>query len=205
PILEGILVRVLAGLLPACSSLDEEAARQMVQSMAQVQQALKLLQRDDLLNAWLEKLQRLLELSVHGLVRGWCSRKLLEQGKLSDEAFHRLARLSLSPAREPMDVAAWATGLLQGSGMVLLHHEELWQSLDRWLMELPEVTFTQMLPLLRRAFADFTPRERQAMGEKIKHLRQQLSTPASYNKGVEIHEERAQLVLPVLREILGVK
>ena len=31
----------------------------------------------------------------------------------------------------------------------------------------------EMLPLLRRAFADFTGPERRQMGEKVKHLRHQ--------------------------------
>jgi hypothetical protein len=65
-----------------------------------------------------------------------------------------------------------------------------------------------MLPLLRRAFADFSGPERRMMGEKVKRLRQS-ERPAksrsadrpSVEPGIQL--ERARLVLPILRHILG--
>lgn len=204
PIIEGIAARIFVGISPACSSLDDDAAQQMVTSIGMVQQSLELLQRGDLLDTWLEKLQRLMNQTVHGLIRGWCCRILLEKGKLGDEEFHRQARLALSTARDPMEVAAWATGLLKGSGMVLLHQDELWQTLDRWLVELPDDIFTTLLPLMRRAFADFTDPERQAMGEKVKQLGKSVAkaTPTS-SDAPSVNVERAKMVLPILRQILG--
>jgi len=207
PILEGLLARIFVGLLPACSSLDDDAAKQMTGNMDGVQQSLELLQRQDLLDAWLAQLQLLMNKDVHGLLRGRCCRILLEKGRLVDEEFHRVCRLALSTVNEPSVVAAWATGLLQGSGMVLLHQDELWRILDRWLIELPETTFIEMTPLLRRAFADFTAPERRAMGEKVKHLDSPTSSSkkTSATEKASINLERARLVLPVLRRILGIE
>ncbi|MFT3881238.1 MAG: DUF5682 family protein [Gemmatales bacterium] len=207
PILEGLLARIFVGLLPACSSLDDEAAKQMTGNIDGVQQSLELLHRQDLLEAWLVQLQLLMNKEVHGLLRGRCCRILLEKGQLVDEEFHRVCRLALSTVNEPSIVAAWATGLLQGSGMVLLHQDELWRILDRWLIELPETTFIEMVPLLRRAFADFTGPERRAMGEKVKHIHSVMSSTKRENATdtPNINLERARLVLPVLKHILGIE
>lgn len=207
PILEGLLTRIFVGLLPACSSLDDDAARQMTMNLDGVQQSLELLQRQDLLDAWLVQLQQLMSMDVHGLLRGRSCRILLEKGQLVDKEFHRVCRLALSTVNEPSNVAAWATGLLQGSGMVLLHQDELWRILDRWLIELPETTFIELVPLIRRAFADFTGPERRAMGEKVKHINSagSLMKHVRATEKASINLDRARLVLPVLKHILGNK
>jgi hypothetical protein len=62
-----------------------------------------------------------------------------------------------------------------------------------------------MLPLLRRAFSGFQAPERRKMGEKVRHLGMdrgpgETSTP----NGGDVDRERADLVLPVLAQILGV-
>lgn len=150
--------------------------------------------------------------SVHGLVRGRCCRLLLEQRELDDREMERLARLALSPAAPAGQAAAWVEGAVSGSAMLLLHEEGLWLALDRWLVDLSQVTFVAILPLLRRAFSAFQPPERRAMGEKVRLL--QGSGLRSQGSGVRGQEsaaaaglihERANLVLPVLAHILGVE
>jgi hypothetical protein len=127
---------------------------------------------------------------------------------LSEVELYRLARLSLSPANPPAACAAWATGLLKGSGLAILHQDGVWQVFDRWLSELSAEVFTEMLPLVRRAFADFTGPERRQMGEKVKHLSSTAGTSRKPGSGstlsVDINHERAAQVLPVLRQILGI-
>jgi hypothetical protein len=207
PIIESMFERAVVGLPAACSSLDEDAAKQMANGLAAVQQSLDLLQRDDLLGTWYALLTQLMRKEIHGLLRGWSCRLLLEKGKLDDEEFHRLTRLALSTANDPQVSAAWAAGLLRGSGMVLLHQDELWRVFDQWLRELPDQTFQEMLPLIRRAFADFTGPERRQMGEKVKHLRAEAggAKPKAMKSNSGLNEERALLVLPVLAQILGVE
>lgn len=206
PVVAGMFERAMVGLLPAVSSLDDDSAEEMVKSLVAVQQALDLLQRSDWEAEWQEQLHRILAKDVHGVLRGWSCRLLLEKGKLPAEEFYRITRLALSSAHDPFAVAAWMAGLLRGSGMLLLHQDELWQVFDQWLRELPEKTFTEMLPLLRRAFADFSGPERRQMGEKVKHLNIESSPPPSLSptRGGGFNTERARRVLPVLAQILGV-
>lgn len=208
PVLVGFLERILVGLVPACASLDDDAATQMVQSIEAVQHSLDLLNLAEQRAEWRDVLRLLADQStIHGLVRGYVCRLLLEQQLLSDDELQRRARLELSPAALPAQATAWLEGLLRGSGLVLLHRDGLWAALDRWIADLTSESFTELLPLVRRAFANFQPPERRAMGEKVQKLplgtapgSPQRTSTSSQN----INHDRARLVLPVLGKILGI-
>jgi hypothetical protein len=207
PIVEGMLERALVGLAAACSALDDDAAARMVESMGRAAEALQILNRDDLHQEWRGCLERLIHKVIHQHVAGWACRLLSDSGAIPAEELYRLARLALSPVNPPAQCAAWATGLLRGSGMALLHQDALWQVFDRWLAELSGAVFLEMLPLLRRAFADFTGPERRQMGEKVKHLgssepnHRPSRSPSS--DSTQVDPERASRVLPILAHILG--
>ncbi|HEV8190683.1 MAG TPA: DUF5682 family protein [Ktedonobacterales bacterium] len=210
PVIDGLFARVVVGLPPACSSLDDEAAEGIVESMKHVQQSLDLLDRADLLADWQGVLRELIARDgVHGLVRGYCCRLLLEKRALSEDELQGLAQLTLSPVTPAPQAAAWVEGVLHGSGRLLLYEDGLWAALDGWLAELAPDPFVALLPLLRRAFAGFETAERRTMGEKVKHLHAGAAGQSKYG-GAEpdgvgaLDIERANLVLPVLAQILGV-
>jgi hypothetical protein len=209
PIIVGMFERVLVGIGAACSALDDDAAQRMLESMGRVSESLQLLNRDDLRGEWHNCLQRLMAKAIHPLLRGWCCRLLLDARIVSDDELFRLAHLALSPANPPAECAAWATGLLRGSGLAILHQEQVWMAFDRWLAELSADVFVEMLPLLRRAFADFTGPERRQMGEKVKRLASGSATTkkpaAATDASDDIDHERAAKVLPILAHILGTK
>lgn len=214
PVIDALFERIVIGLPGACSSLDDDAALEMVGSIDNVESSVSLLNRDDQRQEWQDVLRYLVErkgvcAGVHGLVCGRCCRLLLERKALGEEELRRLAGLALSPANPPSQAAAWIEGVLRGSGLLLLHQDVLWLALDWWLRELPSDAFAGLLPLLRRAFTGFEPPERRAMGEKVKHLRQTAAQgkPVPAGGGTvseKINEERAKSVLPVLAHVLGV-
>ena len=205
PILVGMFERAVVGLTSACSALDDDAAERMLLSIAHVQQALDILHRDDLDAEWLTQLHSIADSGVHSLLRGSCCRLLLEKGAIDDEELYRAARLALSAANSTSDCANWATGLLRGSGLLLLHQDDVWRVFDRWLGELSESSFVEALPLLRRAFSDFSHSERRQMGEKVKQLSAvgTDSVKPAQSPSPPINLDRAALALPVLRQILG--
>jgi hypothetical protein len=216
-IVDGLFERALIALPGACVSLDEQAAEEMVKSMAGVEETVKLLDRGTMREEWQGLLHRLFEHdAIHPLVRGWCCRLLLEQGALDRDELQRLAGLALSRGTPAREAASWIEGLLRGSGLLVLHEDGLWVALDGWLRQLDEETFSTTLPLLRRAFSGFQPPERRAMGEKVKRLRAtevpiHPDAVAVGKHGVStgspvdgrIDRERARQVLPVLAQILG--
>lgn len=209
PVIDALFERAVVGLPAACASLDDDAAQAMVASIGRAQETVDLLQRDDQRGEWQAVLRHIATSEgIHGLVRGWCCRLLLDQRVLDSAELQRLARLALSPATPALQAAAWVEGVLRGSGLILLQQDGLWLALDGWLADLAPETFTAMLPLVRRAFSGFQRPERRSMGEKVKHLRSGDRTgarPGGMDGLENINHERARLVLPVLAQILGVQ
>src|SRR5262245_511669 len=209
PVIDTLLQRAVIGLPGAVSSLDDPAAETMVEAIGEATASVGLLDRPDMRDDWQQIMRTLADLEgCHGLVRGVACRLLVEQQVIGEAELRRRARLALSPANPAAEAAAWVQGLVRGSGMVLLHQDGLWAALDEWLVDLPADVFTELLPLLRRAFSDFQPPERRAMGDKAKHLRRlaeraeaRLAREASSAAGLV--RERADRVLPILAQILG--
>ena len=209
PVIDALFQRVVVGLPGAVSSLDDSAAEAMAEAMGEVTASVGLLDRTDMRADWRQIMGRLADSDgCHGLVRGVACRMLVEQQVIDEAELRRRARLALSPANPAPEAAAWVQGLVRGSGMVLLHQDGLWAALDEWLVELPADLFTELLPLIRRAFSEFQPPERRAMGEKAKHLRRlaeradaRLAADAAGAAGLV--RERADRVLPILAQILG--
>lgn len=206
PVIDRLFERIVIGLPGACASLDDEAARAMVKSMDQADYSLEKLKRDEQYAEWLRVLEYLAgREGIHGLVRGRCCRILFDKQKLSADELQSHARLALSPALPAGQAAAWIEGILQGSGFLLLNQDGLWRALDQWISELGPESFVELLPLLRRAFSGFSGPERRSMGEKVRHLNSTPGAGASSSTIAEINTERADSVLPVLAQILGVK
>ncbi len=205
PIINGLFERVIISLPGACSSLDDDAAQQMVGSINKVQESVSLLDSKDQRAEWLETLRALAEREgVHGLLRGRCCRLLLEQNVLDEVELQHLTGLALSPVTPAPESAAWIEGVLGGSGLLVLHQDSLWRALDRWLAELSGDVFDTLLPILRRAFSNFHAPERRKMGEKVKNLHSS-STSDRQEAGStsDIDTERADRILPLLAQIMG--
>lgn len=199
--------RIVVGLPGACAALDSEAAAKRLEGLMHVQESLGVLDHAEKQSEWDELLRRLMEDdAAHGVIRGWSCRSLFERRRIDEGELDRQAGLALSPATPALDAAAWMEGLLKGSGLVLLHQDGVWLALDRFLVRLGDEGFQEMLPLLRRAFSDFSGPERRSMAEKIKHLRKGTGggkAAAALETPIDI--ERANTVLPVLAKILGVE
>ena len=206
PVITGLFERVVIGLPGACASLDDDAAQSLVQSIDRADFSLEKLDRREQYAEWLGVLAYLAEREgVHGLVRGRCCRILFDKHKLASEELQRLAGLALSSAVPAMQAATWIEGVLHGSGQLMLAQDGLWQALDQWLSGLLPDSFVELLPLLRRAFSGFSGPERRMMGEKARDLHQAPGTGGFDAHNLEIDQQRAATVLPILAQVLGVK
>jgi hypothetical protein len=223
---EGLAERVCVGLPPACAGLDADGAAEMRRHVDGVHKAIALLEQarggsaTGVRSRWRAVLHRLAARDrIPGLIRGRCARLLLDDGELTEQEAARLMGLALSPGTAPAEAAAWVEGFLAGSGMLLVHDERLLGLVDGWLAAVPASAFTDVLPLLRRTFAEFEPGVRRTVGELVR--RGNLSAdggvggtgavglgdggpgPASsqgYGPGLDA--ARAEAVLPVLRLLL---
>jgi hypothetical protein len=104
---------------------------------------------------------------VHGSVSGRVNRLLLDGGLVAaEDAGRRLSR-RLSVAADAASAAAWLDGFLAGDAVLLVHDHELLDTIDRWVAEVDDATFEDLLPLLRRTFARFERPERRQLGELL--------------------------------------
>jgi hypothetical protein len=208
-VVDGLVARICIGLPVASSSVDDDAAAQLVRRISAVQGALAALDRPDLRASWEQALGSLVDRTgLHGLVAGRATRLLLDGDVLpADGVAVRLAAV-LSVGEDRPRAAAWIEGFLSGSGMVLLHDEALLRLLDGWLREVPGSAFPDLLPLLRRTFATFEPSERRQVGERVRRLeadRPGGTAVGGHDEDGTVDPERAEPVLAAVARLLGLE
>lgn len=166
----GLLVRVCVGLPAAVTGLGDEAASQLVGRVDAVEDTVGLLPDDDR-DRWYEALRVVADRpDVHGSLVGRTTRLLLDAGLIDGaDAALRLHR-ALSAGASADAKAAWITGFLGRSGIVLVHDPAVLGVLDEWLVGLGEQEFIDVLPLLRRTFAEFDPGVRRNIGDRVTRI-----------------------------------
>jgi hypothetical protein len=204
-VIDGLVVRICLGLPLACASLNEEASQQYYDHIQNMNNSIKLLQNQEQLEQWYEVLTKMItQTGLNGLLQGQSCRIMFDSGRLQIEETAIKMGLALSIVNELTEASAWLEGFLKGSGLLLLHNEELWQVLDQWIMSLNEENFINILPLLRRTFATFPTSERRQMGEKVKSGNSHhLSLIKTVNTD-HFEQKRAKQVLPLLAQLLQV-
>ena len=188
-----LVVRICAALPAAVAGLDEDNARLMRRRVDGVQGSLGLIEPvepggpgdpdgDAAVNAvapsgprslrqeWLTTLRALVERrDVHGVLLGRVVR-VLADAEVLDDAPARVHR-ALSYGAPAADKAAWVDGFFSDGALLLIHDTELLELLDRWVSELGEQEFVDVLPLVRRTFATFSWPERRTIGDRVDGLR----------------------------------
>src|SRR5262249_47356399 len=198
-VVAGLVARICIGLSGACASLNDEAAAAMFERIVRVNGAIGVLQNEEHLAEWRAAMKRLADQhGLHGLVAGRCCRLLIDSGAFAEDESARRLSLALSTANEPAQAAAWIEGFLKGSGLLLLHDDNLWATLDEWVTTFPGDGFTALVPLLRRTFSTFTSPERRQLGEKAKRGPAIASRPAIGDQtgvaGGDFDQTRAEAV-----------
>jgi hypothetical protein len=198
-VVQHLLPRLCISLPLATAGLDVDAAQQLLERLEAAHHAVARLPDPAQQADWYAALLAIArQPASSGLLAGAAARLLFDAQQLAAEAAATLLGLALAPA-QPTDYAtAWIEGFLRGSGLLLIHNRQLFDLLDAWLAGLPEEVFQETVPLLRRAFTDFSGPERQQV------LALAAPGPATTAATVEIDLARGLRVLPGLRELLGV-
>jgi hypothetical protein len=167
-LLAAVVVRASVGLRAACSALDDDGAARVRAGIEATHRGVMLLETASLREPWTAALASVADRDdVHGTVSGRANRLLLDGGQLDvEEAGRRLSR-RLSVAADASGAAAWLDGFLAGDAVLLVHDRELLATIDRWVAEVDDATFEDLLPLLRRTFARFEQPERRQLGELL--------------------------------------
>jgi hypothetical protein len=192
--------RICIELPTALHHLDENASREWMPSLVSLNSAYSLLNKDIHSRYWHQAIQQIAsKKSINNLLAGTCTRLLFDKSLLSvPETADRL-RFALSYGSNPSAAAQWMEGFLQGSGLLLLYHQELWNIINSWLDELDEGLFRQVLPVLRKTFSRFQAAERSKM---LQLAMGQGATLPEYNTP-DFDEERAGIVGVALRLVMA--
>jgi len=201
-VVQQLVPRLCIGLPASCTGLDYAAAQPLLARIEASHQAIRLLQNPAHAADWyaaLAAVQR--NAASNGLLAGSATRFLFDAQQADANATATTLGLALAPA-QPTDYAtAWIEGFLRGSGLLLIHHRELFGLLDTWLGSLPEDTFREIVPLLRRAFTDFSLPERRQL---LELAGRDAAAPVTSAESFDFDWERGALVLPGLYQLLAV-
>lgn len=202
-VFDGMVVRILAGIVPACRSLDDDSAAVMVERLTGLQAALAVLDHPARTNGLPRVLTAVASRGSgdrgHGLVQGRAARLLHDSGDWTPSEVERRLSQALSGGTAPAAGAAFIEGFVAGSGAVLVHDAELLGVLDRWLSSLTADAFDAVIVLLRRTFGAFEPAERR----QIMAMVMGISTKHSTGFGTDVDPARAQAALITVRQLLG--
>jgi hypothetical protein len=199
-VFDGLIVRIVAGIAPACSSLDDAAAALMIDRLAGVQTALSLLDHPARSGVFAGELAKLATARrVHGLVQGRACRLLHDGDVWTTERVQARLSQALTPGTPPPTGAAFVEGFLAGAGTVLLHDGDLLGVVDGWLASLTPEAFDDVVVLLRRTFGSFEPAERR----QLMRVAMGAATTRTSGFGDDIDAERAAAVLATVRAMLG--
>jgi Family of unknown function (DUF5682) len=203
-LVEGLITRIAIGLPTTCYGTDDAASQMLFEHIRKVNDAVRLLENTVLSDLWQDTLFKILNKDgVNPLLTG-CTCRLLFDAKAIDEVetADRFG-LALSSGNETVYSAGFVEGFLKGSGMILLYDHTLWNILYKWVVELPDTQFDELLPILRRTFAKFEPADRRKLGEKAKqgHAAADVTTEALPSEFFDV--QRAESVLPSVVALLG--
>lgn len=166
PLVEQLFLRACLTLEEACHC-DTKAAGAVTQAMDRLN-TLQL--NHDFLDqsAWVRLLERISDRDVlNTKCSGFAMAILLERGIATEELLSREVSRRLSPGI-PADLGAgWFEGLAGKNRYALIARLSLWRHLSDYLDSLDEDTFRRALVFLRRAFADFTPSEKNDIAENL--------------------------------------
>jgi len=166
---EELIERICIGLPGACINIDEDAATLLLKKIQIAGRAVSILNNKKLIDQWYISLRLIVESPFsQKLIKGSCTRTLFDKNIIKKAECARLMQYALSPGNTPQAVANWIEGFLDGSGLLLIHHPELWLIIDRWIDALKMDPFYQVLPLLRRTFAHFSSSEKEKMMQLAK-------------------------------------
>ena len=165
---EVMVVRICAGLPQAVAGLDDDNAATMRQRVDRVGAAVGLLDpgTPGVRDRWLTTLAGMVERpDVHGMLVGRMVRLLLDAERLDDVAV-RVER-ALSHGVDARAKAAWVDGFFADGALLLIHDAGLRRLLDGWVAGLDDAEFVDLLPLVRRTFATFSPAERRSIAGRL--------------------------------------
>ena len=195
-LIDQLMVRITIALPAACSRIDDDFAAAVVTSIRNLNDAIQTLQQTEHQTTWYAALQQVeITPQVHPQVQGYVTRLLFDKQILLSLAVEKRMQFTFSKGNSPLHATYWLEGFLQGSGLVLIYHQELWQILDEWMRHLEEDNFLEIVPMLRRAFSAFSAAEREKLLTLAKGATLKTTSSPNLNQDFEAITETVGVLL----------
>lgn len=166
PVLSQLFLRGCLLMESSCLC-DAAAARQAIEAMDQLNEVSI---HHDFVHGeqWLDTLRRIAQRDdLNTKASGFAAAILLERSEMDNQSLSREVRRRLSSG-VPADLgASWFEGLALKNRYALIARLSLWQELADYLDALDDEAFKRALVFLRRAFADFSAREKSDIAENL--------------------------------------
>lgn len=196
PILKQLFLRACL-LLPGCCICDDNASHGLVQSIGILNETAVC---HEFLPAerWVNVMKEIADRDdLNTKVSGYAAAVLLERGELSNEELELKVERRLSKG-VPADMGAgWFEGFSMKNRYALIIRTSLWESLDKYLDTLDDEEFKRALLFLRRAFADFTSADKDAIAENLGEIWHLDTQETSVEEGLS---QESQVMLDELDE-----
>lgn len=166
PVMEQLFYRACL-MLPGECVCDDAAGKTMADAIEQLNRASA---AHDFLDseAWISALNEIaMRDDLNPRLSGCAAAILLERGLMSEEELKRQIKRRLSKGIPAELGAGWFEGLSLKNRYALIARVSVWQSLDEYLDSLDDEQFKRALVFLRRAFSDFTSREKDEIAENL--------------------------------------
>jgi len=200
-IITGMITRICVSLPAACTAVDEDASMQLLELFRQMNDAVNILQQQEITTQWQQTLQTVAAgKNTSPVIAGYSTRLLADYHMMEGDDLVKVFYYAMSTATAPAVAAAWLEGFLKGSGTILLIDNNLWNVVNNWVEQLDEKVFMELLPLLRRTFANYTKPERRKLGEKAK---QGTVNAATTQLDTGIDNERAAKGIETVMKMMG--
>ena len=169
---DALCARLVASLPYAFVSLNEDASLLKLGKLNALIVALNVLNDKEVLDKFFGAFREVVENPASSkIISGRLVRALFENARCEVEELNRYFSFFVSRRNDAKEVAFWLQGFLSGSGQTILWREEIWKTMNRWLVSVDSDVFQELIPLLRRAFSNFEQNERREMGKIVARLK----------------------------------
>ena len=196
-----IYFRISIGLPIACTGIDEKTAQNMANQIESLYNTLRILDIEEFLIDYADCL-----LKIHAMelcapfIAGTITRILKESNHLTNDDVNNSLSQALTLNIDIVYSAQWLEGFLNQSVALLIHDDDVWTIVSGWVKQLNDDNFNDVLPLLRRTFSSFRSSEKNKIAERVKYFSK---TTASGNSENDWHIERAEKVIPIVKQLFG--
>ena len=203
-LVSALSAEINAGAMDAVLDIEPVEAQHLRRAMAGYDHAVGLFGDEHLTGMWRREVAAIVRHERSAPAVAGLALRLLHDGQAwpVDEVAASFSR-ALTPPAAPAAAGAFVESFLGGGAEVLVQDRALLAALDLWLLELEEDNFIELLPMLRRGFADFSGTGRQRI-LGIVGSGNPVEQASAAGTGAEASSEFVEQALPLLRTILGI-